>query len=100
MDGVWMIGCLPQPAIQLWIIINRPAEGLADFTLPLEYRNANPVGVQIQSQYPAGMGFPLQWLHFFIPGNRDVGGGQGNRERNVPVRSEERRVGKEGRSRW
>src|SRR5665213_4264263 len=31
------------------------------------------------------MGFPLQWLHFFIPRNRDVGGGQANRERNVPV---------------
>ena len=31
------------------------------------------------------MGFPLQRLHFFIPRNRDVGGGQGNRERNIPV---------------
>src|ERR1035441_978431 len=85
MDGVRMIGCLPQPAIQLWIIINRPVEGLAGFTLPLKYRGANPVGVQIQSQYPAGMGLPLQWLHFFIPRNRDVGRGQGNREWNVPV---------------
>jgi len=43
------------------------SEGLAGFTLPLEYRGANPVGVQIQSQYPVGMGFPLQFLYFFHP---------------------------------
>ena len=30
------------------------------------------------------MGFPIQRLHFFIPRNRDVGSGQGNRERNIP----------------
>ena len=80
-DGVRMIGCLSQFVIQLWIIINRPAEGLAGFTLPLD--TAAPIRLGFKSRASTrpgwvfrfnGSAFSSQEIEMWVPVKETVNG--------------------------